>query len=117
MKLITFYVFLFVLMSSFSNQLRLKNKNRQNITNNQNKTIIYSKSQEEPSLYQVITTNIVKFGTSIKTGISTLFNLETRIENDTFSNIYNTLSITILLLISLGLIILLFILYSANKNH
>lgn len=117
MKLIPIFVFFLLLMSSFSNQLRLKNKNRQIITNNQTKLLSYSKPQEEPSLYQVITTNIIKFGTSIKTGIITLFNLDTRIENDTFSNIYNTLSITILFLISLGLIILLFILYSANKNH
>ena len=109
MKFVSFMLFFFVIMSSLTTSLRLKTKH----TNSTITTLSLSKySQSEMTLYQ----RLSSITSSIKSSMISFFNFNTTIENETYLNIYNTLSITILLIISLGLIVLMLILYYSAKQ-
>ena len=109
MKFVTFILFFFVIMSSLTTSLRLKTKHN-------NSTLVtpsLSKlSQSDMTFYQ----RLSSITSSIKSSLISFFNFNTTIENETYLNIYNTLSITILFIISLGLIVLMLILYYSAKQ-
>ena len=109
MKFVTFILFFFVIMSSLTTSLRLKTKH-----NNSTLTTpsLSKHSQSDMTFYQRLSS--ITF--SIKSSLISLFNFNTTIENETYLNIYNTLSITILFIISLGLIVLMLILYYSTKQ-
>ena len=110
MKFVSFMLFFFVIMSSLTTSLRLKTKH----TNSTITTLSLSKhSQSEMTFYQ----RLSSITSSIKSSMISFFNFNTTIENETYLNIYNTLSITILLIISLGLIVLMLILYYSAKQE